>query len=379
MTPSWDLCSCVLSTAAFPDRHTGPAIALKLQEIIANFKVDSTKVKAIVHDQAANMELSLSILQEHHSIESVRCSGHCLQLCLKAALSINAVDQLLGAARKLVGHFKHSIVATEELKRRQTQMEVAQKKLIQDCATRWNSAFYMLERLVEMRWPICAVLSDDTVTKRDDRYLELRTEQWDMAKELVATLKPFEVATTFLGYEENTTISVILPVIFSLVEGLKECSEDSATLKQFKSTVQAELTRRWLLDSLDLCSSPVLAAAVDPRFKQLKFLKSEQVTGLKAELETRMLLESTPEDDGREKPPDTVKRHKPNQATAIDILLGPDDDSDRDLTAGEELDQYFAERAVSRQTKPLEWWKDNAKRFPRLAVIAQSLLCIPAT
>ena len=71
----------------------------------------------------------------------------------------------------------------------------------------------------------------------------MRTEQWDMAKELVSTLKPYEVATTFLSYEENTTISVILPVIFSLVEGLKECSEDSATLKQFKSTVQAELTR----------------------------------------------------------------------------------------------------------------------------------------
>lgn len=169
------------------------------------------------------------------------------------------------------------------------------------------------------------------MTKRDDRYLELRTDQWDMAKELIATLKPFEVATTFLSYKENTTISVILPVSFSLVEGLKECSEDSATLKQFKSTLQAELVRRWSLDGLDLCSSPVLAAAVDPRFKQLKFLKSEQVTGVKAELETRMLLESTTDVDGQEKPP---KRCKPDQVTAIDILLGPDDDSDRDLTAG---------------------------------------------
>ena len=131
-------------------------------------------------------------------------------------------------------HFKHSVVATEELKRRQTQMEVAQK-LIQDCATRWNSAFYMLERLVEMRWPICAVSSDETVTKRDDRYLELKTEQWDMAKELVAILKPLEIATTFLSYEENTTISVILPIVFSLVEGLKESSEDSTNLKLFKN------------------------------------------------------------------------------------------------------------------------------------------------
>ena len=80
--------------------------------------------------------------------------------------------------------------------------------------------------------------------------------------------------------------------------------------------------------------------------------------------------------NGRDKPPDATKKHKSDQSTAFDILLGPDDDSDRDLTAGEELEQYFAERAASRQTKPLQWWKDNAKRFHRLAIVAQS---IPAT
>ena len=122
---------------------------------------------------------------------------------------------------------------------------------------------------------------------------------------------------------------------------------------------------------------PVLAAAVDPRFKQLKFLKSEQIATVKAEQETRMLLGYS--SDGRERAPDATKKHKSDQTTAFDILLGPDDDSERELTAGEELERYFAERTVSRQTKPRMWWKDNAKRFPRLAVIAQSLLCIPAT
>ena len=43
---------------------------------------------------------------------------------------------------------------------------------------------------------------------------------------------------------------------------------------------------------------PVLAAAVDPRFKQLKFLKSEQIATVKAEQETRMLLGYS--SDGRE-------------------------------------------------------------------------------
>ena len=50
-----------------------------------------------------------------------------------------------------------------------------------------------------------------------------------------------------------------------------------------------------------------------------------------------MLLGSS--SDGREKPPDAAKKHKSDQTTAFDILLGPDDDSDRDLTAGEELEQ----------------------------------------
>lgn len=63
--------------------------------------------------------------------------------------------------------------------------------------------------------------------------------------------------------------------------------------------------------------------------------------------------------DGREKPPDATKKNKSDQPTAFDILLGPGDDSDRDLIAGEELEQYFAERAASHQTKPLHWWKDN--------------------
>ena len=129
---------------------------------------------------------------------------------------------------------------------------------------------------------------------------------------------------------------MILPIIFSLVEGLKEPSEDSASLKHFKNTIKAEPTRRWLLDHLNVCSLPVLAAAVDPRFKQLKFLKSEQISTVKAELETKMLLSDV--QDGREKAPDATKKYKTDQSSAFDILRGPDDDSDRDLTAREELE-----------------------------------------
>ncbi len=52
-------------------------------------------------------------------------------------------------------------------------MNVDEKKLVQHCLTRWNTTFHMLQRLIDMRWPVSAVLSDEAVTKRADRYLDL--------------------------------------------------------------------------------------------------------------------------------------------------------------------------------------------------------------
>ena len=118
----------MLATRAFPERHTGVEISQKLKKITTEFGI-SEKVIAIVHDQAANMELCCTLLMEEQGWESQKCSTHCLQLCINGGLQIPAIARLLGACRKLVGHFHYSVVATEALKRRCTQMEVTQKKL----------------------------------------------------------------------------------------------------------------------------------------------------------------------------------------------------------------------------------------------------------
>ena len=98
------MCSFVLATQVFPKHHTGEAIAKDLKCIVSNYSARK-KVSAVVHDQAANMELYHRILSEQEGWESILCSAHCLQLCLKEGLSIATIDRLLGAARKLVGHF----------------------------------------------------------------------------------------------------------------------------------------------------------------------------------------------------------------------------------------------------------------------------------
>ena len=64
-------------------------------------------------------------------------------------------------------------------------MQVAQHNLIQDVSTRWNSTFYFIDRLLEQRWPITAVLSDSSVTK-------VRTIPWMLQQisGFLASLKP---------------------------------------------------------------------------------------------------------------------------------------------------------------------------------------------
>ena len=105
---------------------------------------------------------------------SVCCSAHMLQLCISDGFkSTTSIDRALGAARKLVGHFHRSTLATAELYKQQVQMNIDKQKLKMDCSNRWNSTLYMFQHLVTNRWPVYAVLSNTTVTKRQDRTLDL--------------------------------------------------------------------------------------------------------------------------------------------------------------------------------------------------------------
>ena len=150
---NWSLQEFVLETYGYSERHTGANIACQLQEVAERWTI-TDKVCTVVHDQAANNILAMKILDERLGWKSQHCTAHCLQLCLKSGLGISTIDRLLGAARKLVAHFHHSVVASEGLKSKQQQMGVDCKKLVTSCATRWNSSYLMLERLLKLRWPI---------------------------------------------------------------------------------------------------------------------------------------------------------------------------------------------------------------------------------
>lgn len=187
----------------------------------------------MVRDNGANMVLGISLV----GWPDIPCFGHTLQLCVEAGLNLAMVSRLTGAAKKLVGHFKHSSLAMSSLKEKQKTLNITEHTLIQSVATRWNSTYFMLERLLEQRWAIYGVLHDETVSKPDHKSLDLKDEQWELMSQLVVVLKPLQVATTALCEEHNVSVSLVYPVVYGLLKKhLAPASDDRAAVKVFKKT-----------------------------------------------------------------------------------------------------------------------------------------------
>ena len=148
--------------------------------------------------------------------------------------------------------------------------------LIQDVATRWNSTFYMLQRLSQPRVPVLAVLNDKTVSKKADLELDLSSQQWALAEELCTALKPFEAATRLLS-AEYVSLSAVLPIVHGLwAKNTTVKHSDSPAIRSVKATLREKLESKFELNELDADSLPMLAAAIDPRFKGLSNIEEEE-------------------------------------------------------------------------------------------------------
>ena len=290
---------------------------------------------------------------------------------------------MIAVGRKIVGHFRHSALATGALTKRQEQMKIPVKKLQQDVATRWNSTLFMLQSLLNSRWPISAVLSDSRVTDPKYRYLDLQAAQWELAEKLVAVLEPLQVATTYLSCEFNVSLSSVLPVLAGLVQSLSlsDSGEDSSDISQFKTKVSSEIIRRWSLEEIDHTSLLVISCALDPRFKHLNFLDCGDRKTIRDVLLSKMgdvIVEVSADDgDGQFDEPPT-KKHE----SALDILLGPEDHNTDDTagsTLSEEINFFLAAKTAPRDVNPLSWWEVNRYNYPHIAKLAKAAFCIPAT
>ena len=238
----WALRSDVLLTQGVSVRHTAENLAEHLKSSVDDWGL-TDRVIACVHDNASNIVKANS--PAYVDWKSVPCFAHTLQLAINDGFALY-MHRVIAAAGRLVKHFNHSTPATEALKTKQEQLNMAEKKLIQSCKTRWNSVYDMFERLIEQRWAVTAVLSDRTVTKLSDaRVLDLSSEHWKLMEEMLPVLKTLKTATTAMSTESDVSVSNTYPISFSFIQAhLTPLPEEEKKVTEFKAKVSASLSKR---------------------------------------------------------------------------------------------------------------------------------------
>ena len=147
---------------------------------------------------------------------------------------------------------------------------------------------------------------------------------------MVTALKPLQVATTALCLDQNVSVSLIYPVVNGLLKKhLVIGSDDLPVVKRFNELVAGELHHRFQFECV-----PILAAAVDPQYKEQKFINGEERTQVHEALLDRvqklhLQIHANDKPQDCQEPPAKKKKE-----TAMTFLLG--DSSDHDVPVATE-------------------------------------------
>ncbi|KAK1885872.1 Zinc finger BED domain containing protein 1, partial [Dissostichus eleginoides] len=331
----------------------------------------------------------------------VKCFAHTLNLASQRALKVATLSRLLGRVRRISTFFHRSTTANHYLKEKQKCLGLKNHKLITDVATRWNSAYDMVERFLEQQPAICATLLSPEVRKGQSDLCTLNETDVSNAEDAVSALKPMKDATTLMSEESNPTVSLIAPINAQLFQDMTGTIGDSPMIHAIKNAIKTDLLKRYNSEA----EKKILhtASALDPRFKGLPFLTVEErlevyrgVTEEAASLENERTLRRTevteaPEVTGtlEEETPDgpSAPKRKASSSSLLVSLLGRSF-TDTEGTAKpktpyasaeEEMERYCKASSLPLTEDPLNWWRVHEITFSLLSRVSKRYLCIPGT
>lgn len=169
--------------------------------------------------------------------------------------------------REIVKCIKNSIINSDKLRKLQINSGVAQgnvRKLILDVATRWNSAYYMLDRYLELKTICTQILIDDNKSPEMPSAQDLKT-----IEQLVLLLKPFEFVTKEASGESYVTVSKIIPMINCICLQIEQFDKNVQSIMSVKQLLLRDMKKRF--GQIEFNSHIAVATLLDPRFKNLHF------------------------------------------------------------------------------------------------------------
>ena len=368
LTATWELKSLVLETLKFDLSHTAEHIADALLKVAENWDI-SSKVVAIVTDNASNIVAAVRITGWVH----VPCFAHTLNLVVSEAIkSDESVSDLKKRCKQIVTFFHQCVKATEKLKEVQCQLKLPEHKLIQEVDTRWNSTFYMFERIVEQHQAITTALC---LSSRND--LCLSAADVKLLVESLSVLRSFEAATREISADQYVSISKAIP----LARSLQHLTAGSSRETSLGSELSAQMRRRYT--AIERAHLLALSTLMDPRMKKMAFSNREaarqgeqwiiqEAKDLIAQEATTGAQNENTQSHDEQSPPGLWDLF---DQKVVDSQFTRSSAS----KATVEVQTYFGEEVLPRLEDPLTWWKIHEKRFNLLSQLAKKYLCVPGT
>ena len=122
------------------------------------------------------------------------------------------------------------------------------------------------------------------------RKLEIKNEFWALIEKLCAVLKPFKIATSQLSCELYPTLGSVYPLVHGILKShLMVSSDDPLEMVYFKNGVSDKIKKRFMIGNEHHCDD-IIASALHPRYKKLKFLAMIPKSHVQERLEELIMM-----------------------------------------------------------------------------------------
>lgn len=393
---NFELKSVLLKCSSLMVSHTAENLAQDINNCLEEWDLKG-KIGIAVSDNAANITKAFEILR----FRRFGCFAHTINLVVIDALK--DIEKTVDKVKQIVGHFRRSTATNGKFINYQKNNGAEPKKLIQDVVTRWNSTFYMLDRFVELENAVRATMG---IINANLPVIAL--EEWELIKNVIVILKPFERVTKVVSGENYMTGSLVIVMLNGLLtfieESLKKMEKTSGRFNMLINTenkgkdiiknmllkMQGQLLERF--KNIEKSTSLAICTFLDPRFKTYAFRDDKAAEEIK-KIVINMVSEKIAQ---RSNVVTVVTEEKADLAD--DDHRKPDDNDEFSIwscvekkiacskvpgTASSraimEVQRYMEDVVLERTQDPFQWWRENSYMFPNLATIFKEKCCALAT
>ncbi|KAE8737967.1 hypothetical protein FOCC_FOCC016560 [Frankliniella occidentalis] len=307
-----------IAARPMPESKSAENIQVALREICREWNIDYANVRGVVTDGGANIKNA--VRNEFGSDKHIECVAHKINNIGQAALglketkapseeptfediadelidipedeeqAIDALDDLteetddrmsttqiralLMRVKKIVRFFRKSEVATSELislQEAEGKKRHECRKLIQEVRTRWNSAFEMVDRFLDLSEHVSTALHRITM-RRSSRATPptmLRPDEQDILVEVRNLLRPLAEATKLVSTDKWVTISSVIPLVHAMKKEIDSFKPVSDLGRSLQKKLLEEIGKKF--SGIEMLRPYAGATLLDPRFKQWAF------------------------------------------------------------------------------------------------------------